>query len=94
MLTGELSQVLGEVLRELRKGKSLTLREFSLATGIALGYISEVERAIKDVSSKVLSRMLVALDITLYDFLILVAEKEKEKENKKDVPMLRFVCYK
>lgn len=79
MLTGELSQLMGEVLRELRKDKSLTLRELSLASGVALGYVSEVERAIKDISSKTLTKVLVALDISLYDFLILVAEKEKNK---------------
>jgi transcriptional regulator with XRE-family HTH domain len=79
MLTGELSQLVGEVLRELRLERGLKLRQLSSASGVALGYISEVERAIKDISSKMLTKVLVALDISLYEFLILVAEKEKNK---------------
>lgn len=78
MLTGELSKLVGEVLRELRKEKSLTLRELSSASGVALGYVSEVERAVKDVSSKVLDKLLSSLEISLADFLILVAVKAEK----------------
>lgn len=78
MLTGELSKLVGEVLRELRKEKSLTLRELSSASGVALGYVSEVERAMKDVSSKVLDKLLSSLEISLADFLILVAVKAEK----------------
>jgi transcriptional regulator with XRE-family HTH domain len=79
MITGELSQLIGEVLRELRLEKNLKLRQLSSASGVALGYLSEVERAVKDISSKMLTKILIALDISLYEFLILVAEKEKNK---------------
>lgn len=77
--TGELSKLFGEVLRELRAEKLLTLRELSNASGVALGYVSEVERAVKDVSSQTLSRLLVSLDIDLSEFLLLVAEKAERK---------------
>lgn len=76
---GELAKLVGEVLRELRKEKRLTLRETSRAAGIAVGYLSEVERAEKDGSSETLSRVLVALDISLTDFLLLVAEKAERR---------------
>jgi transcriptional regulator with XRE-family HTH domain len=76
---GELAKLMGEVLREIRKGKKLTLRELSNASGVALGYLSEIERAEKDASSQTLSRLLFSLDISLIDFLLLVAEKAERK---------------
>lgn len=76
---GELTELMGEVLRELRKEKNITLRELSNASGVALGYVSEIERAEKDASSQTLSRLLISLDISLIDFLLLVAEKAKKK---------------
>ena len=75
----ELSAIFGEVLRDLRKENKLTLRKLSEISGVALGYVSEVERGVKDVSGKVLIRLVESLDTTLIHFLLLAVEKEKQK---------------
>lgn len=78
--------VMGEVIRELRKEKKLKLRDLSASSGIALGYLSEIERGDKDISSRKLYKLLGSLEMPLVNFLLLVAVKmdriEKETLNK------------
>lgn len=46
---------LGEVLRELRAERKMTLRKASSGVPMALGYLSEVERGHKELSSELLA---------------------------------------
>jgi transcriptional regulator with XRE-family HTH domain len=46
---------LGEVLRTARLEQGLTLRTVSAKSNIALGYLSEVERGHKEISSELFS---------------------------------------
>lgn len=66
---------LGAVLRELRLARGATLRCVSGEAKIALGYLSEVERGIKEPSSEILNNLCDALGITLATLLRIVAER-------------------
>lgn len=54
---------LGLALRRARKLKKLTLREVSGSAQTSLGYLSEIERGQKEVSSEVLASICLALGI-------------------------------
>jgi transcriptional regulator with XRE-family HTH domain len=64
-----LRRVLGEVLRDLRVQRSMTLRELSAEARVSLGYISEIERGQKEASSELLASLCGALDVPLSDVL-------------------------
>ncbi|MDR1237362.1 MAG: helix-turn-helix domain-containing protein [Propionibacteriaceae bacterium] len=70
-----LREVLGEVLRDLRLDKGMTLREVSTKALVSLGYLSEVERGRKEASSEMLSAICEAHGVTLLEVLQLVIER-------------------
>ncbi len=55
-------QELGDVLRDVRLRKALTLRQVASRASVALGYLSEVERGQKEASSEILASVAEALD--------------------------------
>ena len=56
---------LGDVLRNERMRRGMTLRELSSEARISLGYISEIERGQKEASSELLASLCEALDVPL-----------------------------
>ena len=54
---------LGEVLREIRTEQRRTLRWVSDRSSVALGYLSEVERGQKEISSELLDNVAEALGL-------------------------------
>lgn len=68
-----LREVMGETLRTLRVDAGMTLRQVSMASMVSLGYLSEIERGHKEVSSEVLASIASALGVTLGELLGLVA---------------------
>jgi transcriptional regulator with XRE-family HTH domain len=62
-------RLLGEVLRDRRMQRGLTLREVSAEARVSLGYISEIERGQKEASSELLASLCDALDMPLSDVL-------------------------
>ena len=62
-------RLLGDVLRERRMQRGLTLREVSAEARVSLGYISEIERGQKEASSELLASLCTALDVPLSDVL-------------------------
>ncbi|MCB0897074.1 MAG: helix-turn-helix transcriptional regulator [Nocardioides sp.] len=62
-------RLLGDVLRDLRMQRGLTLREVSAEARVSLGYISEIERGQKEASSELLASLCAALDAPLSDVL-------------------------
>lgn len=54
---------LGEVIRETRHDLGLNLRDVASRGTIALGYLSEVERGHKEVSSELLESIAYGLDV-------------------------------
>jgi transcriptional regulator with XRE-family HTH domain len=62
--------ILGEVLKEYRLEKGMTLRDVSEKSSVALGYLSEIERGHKEASSEILENLAYGLDIPLYQIII------------------------
>ena len=58
-------RLLGDVLRDLRMQRGLTLREVSAEARVSLGYISEIERGQKEASSELLASLCGALEMPL-----------------------------
>ena len=66
-------ETLGEILRELRAEQGLTLRLVAKEATMALGYLSEVERGKKEVSSEILNDLATALKVDVPEVLMLVS---------------------
>ncbi|HEX4190705.1 MAG TPA: helix-turn-helix transcriptional regulator [Marmoricola sp.] len=60
---------LGDVLRNERMRRGMTLRELSSDARVSLGYISEIERGQKEASSELLASLCDALEVPLSDVL-------------------------
>ncbi len=58
-------RLLGDVLRERRTERGMTLREVSQEARVSLGYISEIERGQKEASSELLASLCGALEAPL-----------------------------
>jgi transcriptional regulator with XRE-family HTH domain len=73
----KLRYALGEVLRETRTEKFMTLRKLSEKSSVALGYISEVERGSKEASSEILECLAEGLNLEVADLIIMAGWKMK-----------------
>jgi len=62
-------RLLGDVLRDTRMQRGMTLREVSAEARVSLGYISEIERGQKEASSELLASLCSALRVPLSDVL-------------------------
>jgi transcriptional regulator with XRE-family HTH domain len=60
---------LGQAIREIRNEQGKTLRDVSVSAPIALGYLSEIERARKEVSSEVLYGIATSLNYEVSDLI-------------------------
>lgn len=58
-------QEVGDVLRSHRLRQGMTLRQVAARASVALGYLSEVERGQKEVSSEILASVAEALEVPL-----------------------------
>ena len=56
-------RLLGDVLRDQRMRRGMTLREVSKEARVSLGYISEIERGQKEASSELLASLCGALEV-------------------------------
>lgn len=63
-------EALGEVLRQARLDKQLTLRQVSAKACMALGYLSEIERGHKELSSELLTNLARSLDADVSELII------------------------
>ena len=71
---------LGEALRERRQLQGRTLRDVAATAAVSLGYLSEVERGVKEASSELLSSICGALRLPLSEVLGQVSERVAETE--------------
>jgi len=67
-------QVLGHRLRGIRHERGETLAETAQRAGVSPQFLSEVERGRKDASSEMLAAIAGALDVSLLDLTVGVAE--------------------
>ena len=61
--------MIGHALRQRRQALGLTLREVSRRSFVSIGYLSEVERGKKPISSDSIWSLCNALDLPLYVLL-------------------------
>lgn len=83
-----LRNYIGKALLKERTEQARTLRDVSSKSLIALGYLSEVERAKKEVSSEILGYICKALNITVAELMIEVAvamQKDVDKELEREL---------
>ena len=66
---------MGEVLKEYRTEKKMTLRQVATRGCLALGYLSELERGQKEASSEILLSIAEALDVPLSEIIMKVADR-------------------
>jgi transcriptional regulator with XRE-family HTH domain len=69
---------LGIVIKDLRIKQGWTLRELSTKALMSLGYISEIERGVKEVSSDLMFSLCEALDSNVPDVLDRVSTLMRE----------------
>ncbi len=75
-------RVLGDVLRDRRLTRGMTLREVSAEARVSLGYISEIERGHKEASSELLAALCGALDLRLSEVLREVSDSVAVEEQR------------
>lgn len=75
-----LREVIGDEIRKTRTDKQKTLRTVSKEASISLGYLSEVERGLKEPSSEILNAICKSLTIPLSDLLQASASEFSRKE--------------
>jgi transcriptional regulator with XRE-family HTH domain len=69
-----LRRELGAALRRHREHQRRTLRSVAADAGVSLGYLSEVERGVKEASSELLAAICRALGVGLPELLVEVAD--------------------
>ena len=70
-----LREAMGETIRDVRLRAHRTLRDVAGDAQMSLGYLSELERGQKEVSSEVLSWIAEALGVTVGELMAEVAER-------------------
>jgi DNA-binding NtrC family response regulator len=63
----QLHRVIGETIRNLRKDRSLTLKQMAKRTGLSVSLLSQIERAESSASISSLYKIAVALDARVQD---------------------------
>lgn len=63
-------EILGEVIREQRQAKGLSLRDVSRNGFVSIGHLSDVERGYKEASSAFLEAVANGLGVELYELII------------------------
>lgn len=66
---------IGDVMRDYRTARGLSLREMSVRSNVALGYLSELERGQKEASSEVLASIARGFGVPLSEMLHEVANR-------------------
>lgn len=61
---------IGDVLREVRTKKGLSLRQLSAKTSVSIGYLSEIELGKKEVSSEVIQSIADGLGVELAEIIV------------------------
>lgn len=83
--------ILGQILREIRQSKGLSLTDLASATGTSKSYLSKVETNKRDPSFNTVSSICLALNVPL-SIVILLAEKPEDDEFKEMTQMLQGVA--
>jgi transcriptional regulator with XRE-family HTH domain len=60
----------GDVVRDLRTQRGWTLRKLSAKSNVSIGYLSEVERGVKEMSSEVIQSVADGLGVKLAEIIV------------------------
>ena len=71
---------LGAVIRDKRESQGKSIRQLSSEIPISLGYLSEVERGVKEVSSDMLESICSSLNVSIPDLLLELGNNMKVRE--------------
>ena len=82
--------ILGEVIREQRQAKGLSMREVAGKGFVSIGHLSDVERGYKEASSAFLEAVANGLGVALYELIIETGYRLSELEVP-DTPESLFV---
>jgi transcriptional regulator with XRE-family HTH domain len=66
---------IGDVMRDYRTARGMTLRDMSERSNVALGYLSELERGQKEASSEILASIAQGFNVPLSKLLHEVADR-------------------
>lgn len=80
-----LRHMLGEVIRDYRLLRGLTLRDVSNTSSVALGYLSEVELGKKEASSEILASIADGLGVGLSELLSETADRLETYETPRTI---------
>ncbi|MFG1694161.1 helix-turn-helix domain-containing protein [Nonomuraea sp. NPDC049309] len=73
-------EVLGECLRSLRRERGEKLSETAARAGVSPQYLSEMERGVKEPSSEMIAAVAGALEVTLVDLTLAVADRVRSAQ--------------
>lgn len=76
--------LMGHTYKMLREKKSLSVREVSVKSGVSIGYISEWERGMKEMSSELMSQLNSAIGVKHSEVLQLAYNILKSQEERKE----------
>jgi transcriptional regulator with XRE-family HTH domain len=84
-----LRAVIGDELRRIRLNQGRTLRDVSKTAVVSLGYLSEIERGVKEPSSEMLAAICAALDTSVANLITVVAAQLRAADQYAQVIALR-----
>ena len=84
-----LRAVIGDELRRIRLNQGRTLRDVSKTAIVSLGYLSEIERGVKEPSSEMLAAICAALDTSVANLITVVAAQLRAADQSAQVIALR-----
>ena len=86
-----LRNVIGEEIRRHRLNQGRTLRDVARTASVSLGYLSEIERGVKEPSSEMLAAICAALEITVGNLILAAGAQLQAAERSAEVITLRPV---
>jgi transcriptional regulator with XRE-family HTH domain len=72
------THAIGHIIAETRRERGLTLRELSARSAVSLGYISEIERGVKEPTGLVIQALADGLDVSTGELLVAAGELLQE----------------
>ncbi|MFZ9283644.1 MAG: helix-turn-helix domain-containing protein [Candidatus Nanopelagicales bacterium] len=84
-----LRTAIGEEIRRHRVNQGRTLRDVAASAVVSLGYLSEIERGVKEPSSEMLNAICAALEITVGNLVMAAGAQLQAAERTADVITLR-----
>lgn len=84
-----LRTAIGDEIRRNRINQGRTLRDVAKSAVVSLGYLSEIERGVKEPSSEMLTAICAALDITVGNLVMAAGAQLQSSARSAEVIALR-----